>query len=212
MENKNLHRLAELGLQCIADSHDINSNLYKIADVAKEHKLKDVLQYVENIKLAMNALSMIKYQKEKGAVITEFSLLDISNRVKKYFGTYFEIEIDCKKDTMVKTSKIAVLQSLINLVDNAIHFSVENNNKKKWCKITIDENSLTVSDNGLGVSDEIKEQIFEMYFTTKDISRKGCSTGGLGLYALKEHLNNIGWKICVENNTILKGANFQITF
>ncbi len=212
MENKNLYRLAELGLQCITDSHELSSNLYKIDVIAKKNNLPDITKYIENIRNSMNAISKIKYQKTKADIITKVSVLDLANSVKKYFSYYHDVEIDCKKDVILNTSRLAMIQSLINLVDNALFFSEENKDKKKTCLITIDENSITISDNGTGVPEEIKEQIFDLYFTTKDISRQGCDTGGIGLYAVKEHIDNIGYRITVDNNTILKGANFKIIF
>lgn len=212
MENKNLYRLAELGLKCIADSHEINRNISLIYDEAKRNKNEVILKCLQNIELSLSSLSRIKYQKEVEDK-KDISLLEISNKVANYFnGSYWRVSVNCKSDATVNTSNVALLQSLINLVDNALGFSNEDDDKKKNCLITVDGKSITVSDNGNGVPNEIKEQIFEMYFTTKDVSRQGSSTSGLGLYAVKQHIDNIGAKISVENNTILSGANFKITF
>jgi signal transduction histidine kinase len=71
---------------------------------------------------------------------------------------------------------------------------------------------MTVFDNGSGVPDKIKDKIFDIFFTTKDLDKLSGENNGIGLYGVKENIKELGYKITVENNTILCGANFKITF
>jgi len=86
-------------------------------------------------------------------------------------------------------------QVLINLIKNAIDILVEKNLEYKYIKIRTylhDEYAcISILDNGGGVPEDIKEKIFEPYFTTKHQSQGT----GLGLYMSHEivhkHLNGI---------------------
>ena len=61
-----------------------------------------------------------------------------------------------------------------------------------------------VSDNGIGINDKDKENIFEMYFGTN--KNKGS---GLGLYIVKEAVENIQGNISVSSE-INFGSKFTI--
>ncbi len=74
-------------------------------------------------------------------------------------------------------------QVLLNIINNAKDAIIEKGIKKGYIKIKIDKQnrSVTISDNGGGISDKIIERIFEPYFTTKE---QGRGTG-MGLYISK---------------------------
>jgi len=65
--------------------------------------------------------------------------------------------------------------------------------------------NIEISDNGIGIKDEFRDRIFEMYFGTN--KNKGS---GLGLYIVKEAVENIKGSIAVssENNI---GSKFIVT-
>jgi len=98
---------------------------------------------------------------------------------------------------------------LINLINNAKEALTFKDIKKPWIKIDIIDDKkhifISVEDNAGGVKENIKDKIFEPYFTTKHKS-KGT---GLGLHIcyriITESLNG---KISIENT--LNGAKFTI--
>ena len=75
----------------------------------------------------------------------------------------------------------------MNLVENAISFTrpvgiINVSVSKKWRKsITI-----KVEDNGPGVRDELKEMIFDRFFTSRRGSAEEENSSGLGLYICKQ--------------------------
>lgn len=84
-----------------------------------------------------------------------------------------------KDDVTAIGEKEKVVQVLMNLVINAVQASPEGGTVRFSCSYETRGNKkfgrITVEDQGSGVPDEIKEQIFNPFFTTKD---KGS---GLGL-------------------------------
>lgn len=128
------------------------------------------------------------------------------------------ITLECKFEPIeLYALENELTQVLINLIKNAIDILVEKQFEHKYIKITTNmENEfaiISILDNGGGVPEDIKEKIFEPYFTTKHQSQGT----GLGLYMSHEiihkHLNGI---LSVENleynadNQNYKGACFTI--
>ncbi|MNF00328.1 Aerobic respiration control sensor protein ArcB [compost metagenome] len=67
------------------------------------------------------------------------------------------------------------------------------------------QNKLEVSDNGIGIHDDYKANIFDMYFGTN--KNKGS---GLGLYIVKEAVENIRGDISVFSESRI-GSKFIVT-
>jgi len=76
-------------------------------------------------------------------------------------------------------------------------------------KITIEakKNFLSISDNGPGISDEMKTKIWNKFYRN-DTKKEGF---GVGLYLVKRIIDIYGWDIQVDNNPDL-GAHFTIYF
>lgn len=95
-----------------------------------------------------------------------------------------------------------------NLVSNAIKYA---DSSKQEMFITIKTyvtdgfHKIEVSDNGIGINDEFKDSIFEMYFGTN--KNKGS---GLGLYIVKEAVENIKGNISVVSEKTI-GSKFIVT-
>ncbi|MFC1630835.1 PAS domain-containing sensor histidine kinase [Pseudomonadota bacterium] len=90
-------------------------------------------------------------------------------------------------------------QVILNLLSNSLHYA--NTSTVPFIMINIDENppdgttTISISDNGPGIKNDIQDKIFEPFFTTS-------STGnGLGLYiARKICLSNDGYLDYINNN------------
>ena len=107
----------------------------------------------------------------------------------------------------VFADKNKIYQVLVNIFSNAIKYA-DNNKQEMFISIKtyISEgfNRIEVSDNGIGIKDDCKDYIFEMYFGTN--KNKGS---GLGLYIVKEAVENIKGSISVfSENTI--GSKFIV--
>lgn len=88
-------------------------------------------------------------------------------------------------------------QILSNLIQNAIR-ACPDGPAHIWITGGVDEQELTwleITDDGVGMSDEVLERIFEPFFTTR---RQGSGTG-LGLYLVRCYLDEIGGDIQVQS-------------
>jgi two-component system, OmpR family, phosphate regulon sensor histidine kinase PhoR len=75
---------------------------------------------------------------------------------------------------------------LINLLDNAIKYNIPQGNIIVYTKTQSDTVEIGIEDTGIGIPGELKEKVFEPFFTVhKDRSRKSDGTG-LGLALVKQ--------------------------
>lgn len=94
---------------------------------------------------------------------------------------------------------------MINLIINAVdampkggEINIDCSKEEEWVRIT-------VSDTGSGIPEDIRANIFNPFFTTKE-NRKG---GGLGLYIVYNEISKLNGKIAVESEIGL-GTTFTI--
>jgi len=110
------------------------------------------------------------------------------------------------KDYKVLADKEQLLQVLNNLLKNAIQAIPES--KKGIIEIALreDENAYTVkvNDNGIGIPEEQRDEIFAPNFTTK--------TGGmgLGLAIVKNIVENSGGEVWFESEESI-GSTFYVS-
>jgi len=109
-----------------------------------------------------------------------------------------EIELNSSNDEYeITNDKYCLDQIFKNLIDNAIKFS----NKGKVSINITNTNGLNISiaDNGIGMSDEFQQIMFEPFVQEQGGYTRGYEGNGLGLTLVKEYclLNNI--KIDIES-------------
>ncbi|WP_320035042.1 HAMP domain-containing sensor histidine kinase [Halarcobacter sp.] len=102
-----------------------------------------------------------------------------------------------------------LLQVLISIFNNAKDILVQNVEKNRWVKYELRKKEYTVlisiEDNGGGIKEEIKDKIFNPYFTTKHQSQGT----GIGLYSAYDIVvNRLSGLLYVENTK--EGAKFCI--
>ena len=158
--------------------------------------------------------------------ITSFSDFFRTNKEKVDFGIRDSIEKTLEVIQMQLTkngvevevtgsdSKIYGLpnefqQVLLNIINNSKDAIIENNNKEGKISIDVMQKeksvSITITDNGGGLDDDIIGRVFEPYFTTKE-QGKGL---GMGLYISKVIIeDSLGGLLSVKN--CADGAEFKI--
>lgn len=94
-----------------------------------------------------------------------------------------------------------------NLIDNAVKFTEENGTIKINLKKQGDELLFTIEDDGIGISDEDKDKIFNLFFTGDKSHNKEGS--GLGLPLVKSIVEKFGGKISFESDRD-KGTTFTV--
>src|SRR6476620_3921210 len=110
-------------------------------------------------------------------------------------------------DNVVYTDKKLLKNILLNLLSNAIKFSTENSAIQVTCSIEKEELLISVKDNGIGISEEDKQHLFERFFRAKNAGN--IQGTGLGLHIVIKYLALMNGTIEFESE-LEKGTSFII--
>lgn len=111
---------------------------------------------------------------------------------------------------LAKMDTRLIIQVIINILDNAIKYT------PKDSKITIttekqkDKAIISIADNGAGIPDELKERVFDMFYTGANKMADSRRSIGLGLALCKSIISVHGGEIFVKDN-VPSGAIFTFT-
>jgi len=111
---------------------------------------------------------------------------------------------------IVRADRDAVVQAVINLVGNAIKFSVE----RRWIRVSLVRGPtscrIRVVDRGLGITAETRERLFQRYFRDPE-SETRIQGFGIGLAVVKHIMDAHGGSIEVQS-TPGRGSTFSLVF
>lgn len=86
-------------------------------------------------------------------------------------------------ETHINANKSMVEELVYNLCDNAIRYNREGGNV--WIVVDAEERSILVSDDGIGISEENQQRIFERFYRVDKSRSKKTGGTGLGLAIVK---------------------------
>jgi signal transduction histidine kinase len=128
----------------------------------------------------------------------------------------FGLELDCDVETgavLLRLDLDCLSQIFINLVDNAIKFSVGAPQKKidLGCRLNQDGQVMfSVRDYGPGVPSEQMKKIFKLFYRTEsELTRETIGTG-IGLALVKQLVQRMSGQVDVVNRD--PGAEFRLYF
>lgn len=110
-------------------------------------------------------------------------------------------------DFIIHGNRGRLQQLMVNLITNAKDATIGKENRKIIVETSLlkGELLLTVSDNGSGIPESIREKIFEPFFTTKDVN-KGT---GIGLSLVNTIVKEHNGKIALDS-VVGEGTTFKI--
>ncbi|MDE6560622.1 MAG: HAMP domain-containing histidine kinase [Muribaculaceae bacterium] len=130
---------------------------------------------------------------------------EISGLIELKAGKPVNIEIDIPDDFAVNADSLHLGNMISNLLDNAVKYSGDSVS----IKISANNCSLVITDNGIGISKEDLPYIFDKFFRVSSGDRYEVGGYGLGLYYVKQITKLHGWTIMAESN-LGEGTIFKI--
>ncbi len=197
-------------LQIFFKEKDLNSQ--KDAMIESADSIFDSLNRISNI--VNNMKNFLHKSEDKKEYCNLEKIIDNSiNLVKTPFNNH---EVTLSKNIMDTNlvgfvNKLKMEQVLVNLFKNALDAISENNTSNGRVTVTLgkeeDSNyvNITVSDNGPGISQDLHQEIFTAFYTSKEVG-KGT---GLGLYICTKIVNAMQGQIFLESEPN-KGTSFRI--
>jgi two-component system phosphate regulon sensor histidine kinase PhoR len=114
------------------------------------------------------------------------------------------------QDSKITADQVRIGQVVGNILDNAVKFSPHGGQVTIKLQEQNDEYLVSIIDQGIGVSPEYFDHIFERFYRVRnDVSRQ-YSGIGLGLYVAKAIVEAHGGRIWLSNNQG-KGSTFYFT-
>ncbi len=138
-------------------------------------------------------------------VIAEALLHINRNSVEYNIRTVLDDEL-----LMAKMDSRLIIQVLINIVDNAIKYTPPGSHITISARHETQMVLVEISDDGPGISNEVKSKLFDMFYTANNTRGDGRRGLGLGLYLCKSIIDAHGGKIYVKDN-IPQGTVFCFT-
>lgn len=168
---------------------------------------KSFIEQIES--LAQIASEFSNFAKMPETVFSKVYLPEILKQSIELYNQYNYVSVifsnSMQAGKYIRADKDQLLRCFNNLIKNAVEARIEN--QKCLIKVRLYNTGknafIEIHDNGTGISEELKAQIFTPNFTTKS------SGTGLGLAFVKQALENMGGNISYRTNLGL-GTTFYI--
>ncbi|HLO58386.1 MAG TPA: response regulator [Bacteroidales bacterium] len=224
-------RLGAIGEMTSSIAHDFNNSLQVICGNLELALLTDnlsesVTRYLKTIQVtARDATKRVKILRRFGDIKTDrrnFSLTDLNiliNEVIAQMRPIWKDEAERKGLSVILKTKLHDIPRIVcdqgdlrtvlyNVFINSIEAMPNGGELLVETGRRTHEVFITISDNGIGMSEEIKTRIFQPFFSTKGLDI-GRGLGMSGVFTIvKEHGGNVFVKSTVQG----KGTVIEITF
>ena len=145
----------------------------------------------------------------------DYDLLEYLTEFEKYanatggvFNRTINCEIKIPKGTIARMDKQLVSRALENLFSNAIRYTAPQAKIDARAEIAGGKAVLSISDNGIGMTQEEAERAFELFYRGTHSRREQGQ--GIGLSVVKTVMDIHGWEIGVKSEKGI-GTSFTIT-
>ncbi|SEV98286.1 sensor histidine kinase [Chitinophaga arvensicola] len=214
----------ELNRFIYSTSHDLRSPLMSVLGIINlsrlDNSVTDPNGYVNMVETCVLKLDdfiqkIIEYYRNSRLEV-EYEKIDFNTLLNDCITAFkpqntqirFQTQVEQAVDFRGDTFRISVI--LNNLISNAVKYQKpEETNPMVNLAVKVEPHKATICirDNGIGILSEHLNNIFKMFFRSKNNNKPGS---GIGLYIVKEALSKIGGTINVESK-YGEGTQFEIT-
>lgn len=215
-------KLVALGEMASGVAHEINNPLAIIAGTVMSleksrkkgimtdeyffkstEKVRETVDRISKVVSALNIVSRADSELHKEKVSLRRILESVVGLCRERFRKNdIELRIDLKDEkfgVLVHCNQALMSQVFMNLLNNSFDAVMENADKAKWIKIDIvttdDFHEIRVTDSGHGVPEEIRDKIFNPFFTSKSFG----NGSGLGLSMSLGILKELGGNLSLDD-------------
>ena len=213
-------RLAALGRMAATVAHEIKNPLSAIKSIAQvmredaslsaEYERDLSLIVGETDRLSQSVTQLLSFARKESAAELPLGIDELLGSVTRLFQARANeqgIGLNCEIKTDVQLGGkcvSAVRDALANLIDNALQATPNGGRVSVLAAVTNGELFISVQDSGPGVPGDLRERIWEPFFTTR---QRGT---GLGLAIVRKRLQEVGGSAILGYSRNGQGALFQL--
>lgn len=189
-------------------------DVYKRKNISQEEAdfIEKIDQNIEKLKSLIESVLMFSKNQEPniskvciGTLIEEI-LFDLEDKV---ISKDLSVNFIKDKDICIDTDDALLERLLFNIIENSIKYNRKGGSIDIITKEEKNNTIIEISDTGIGMTEEQKERIFDLFYQA-DGSRS-VEGFGIGLALSKEIVDALGAKISVLDNKP-QGSKFIISF
>jgi len=113
-----------------------------------------------------------------------------------------EIVLDVPQTLPIEADRDRIGQVLTNLVDNAVKYSPEGGPVRVSASLDGDRVVVEVCDEGVGIPDDLRGRVFDIFFQAETEAQRRFGGLGLGLYISRAIVEAHGGRIWAERNAV----------
>lgn len=180
---------------------DVDKKYFKLINdriVRLDEFIRDIIEYSRNARTERKP-ELFSINSMIHEVIENLKYMEGADRIAFLVSTSVE---------EVYSDKNRLKVVLSNIISNAIKYhNLNQENPRVEIVVNLSESTVNIciQDNGIGIQDEAREKIFDMFYRATD--RSGGS--GLGLYIVKEIIERLDGRITV-NSVFGEGTTFEV--
>lgn len=191
------------------DGFDTNEKAKKYLSIinSQNDRLNDQIERVLQLAILENASE--DYLQKQNIDLNPTTQSIVEEVAQK--TTSHTIEYEASSDKTISGDLLHYTNVVYTLLDNAVKYSKPGSKVTVALKSEGDKTSLTISDQGIGISASDQKMIFQKFYRVATGDKHDVKGFGLGLYYVSSICRAHGWKIDVKSK-LNEGTNFIITF
>jgi len=191
-----------------------------LLDIAESEKEKELAQNIvdksKQMSKLVSGLLLLSRIDRNSQKITKNEvdlsvLVDVAADSVKDIALEKNITIDVyvEENLTVYADETLMLSAITNLINNAVKYGRESGTVNVSAKKEASAVTLVVKDDGIGISSENLEKIWDRFYRVDDVRNDEYGSSGLGLSMVKSIVELHGGTISVESE-LGKGTEFKI--
>jgi len=213
-------RLASLGRMAATVAHEIKNPLSAIKSIAQvmredenlNHEYSRDLSLIvgETDRLSQSVTQLLSFARRETPIEQPLSTSELLGSVVQLFQANAReqgIDLECKvtSEAQLSGKTVSVLRdALANLLLNALQATETGGKVMLFTRVEDTQLLINVQDTGPGIAAELREQIWEPFFTTR---QRGT---GLGLAIVRKRVQEVGGSASLASTRNGSGALFQL--
>jgi signal transduction histidine kinase len=212
-------RLAALGQMAATVAHEVKNPLSAIKSIAQVlREDKNLHEYERDLGLIVgetdrlnnSVTQLLSFARNAPETINPANVDDLIRDLLDLFKAQAErihVTLRVETTTRVEVSGVvasAIRDALSNLLLNALQATPAGGRVTIDARVEHDELHITVSDTGSGIVQEVKERIWEPFFTTR---QRGT---GLGLAIVRKRIEEVGGTTSLARQEADDGTRFEL--